>query len=453
MKSNSRSVFKEALSDIAAADVARNSFMLAASEPLRQLNEVGPAEEETPPIGSKKQDEDLLEKKDRNIHPFLAFAEYYSDNIFNARDNKESDFVTVISPGIWFNIPGIKERQENPTDIITSPLMPGGSAAGRFIRRYPSNYHIYGIYKMDIERHAKFHSEDVISHTVAGLAQYNFRWGLSVDVADQFLRTYMPRGEHATTELDKYKTNFFTAALNYEAGDRALLRVDYSNYWTRFDASRNDFRDRFDNALAGYVFYRIRPKLAIFGQYEFVDVSYVKNKMSDSSEYHYYGGLRWDITEKSTGAMKVGYGVKKFDDQTFGKFKNLIVEGQVDHKFSRRSSIELGISRATNESDISNLDFILSDSIRAGYLHLLTARLNGQLGLSYTRDRYHRDVTVGDETKPLINRFYTGTAALQYEFREWLKLDVGYRHSRRYSNFSIFDYVNNTIYFRLTGQL
>ena len=48
---------------------------------------------------------------------------------------------------------------------------------------------------------------------------------------------------------------------------------------------------------------------------------------------------------------------------------------------------------------------------------------------------------------------YNAGAALRYDFRDWLKFDAGYSYAKRISNFSDLDYVNKTIFFRLTATL
>jgi hypothetical protein len=92
--------------------------------------------------------------------------------------------------------------------------------------------------------------------------------------------------------------------VTYNAGERFMLRLDYANYFVDYTAFRNGFRDRNDNTVSAYVFYRVRPRTSLFYEYEFVDVGYSDNVLSDSAEHHSFLGVQWDVTAKSKGSVK-----------------------------------------------------------------------------------------------------------------------------------------------------
>jgi hypothetical protein len=46
-----------------------------------------------------------------------------------------------------------------------------------------------------------------------------------------------------------------------------------------------------------------------------------------------------------------------------------------------------------------------------------------------------------------------GVCALQYKFKEWLQMDLGYIYDKRDSSFAEFDYINNIGFLRITGSL
>ena len=120
-------------------------------------------------------------------------------------------------------------------------------------------------------------------------------------------------GTGITTELDKFKNNLANITLNYDITNRFKFKVDYSNFLVDYTARRNDFRDRSDNAVSGYLFYKIRPKTSsLFAEYEFLDIAYKTNDLFNSREHHWFGGVQWDITAKSKGSVKAGYGIKDF---------------------------------------------------------------------------------------------------------------------------------------------
>jgi len=143
--------------------------------------------------------------------------------------------------------------------------------------------------------------------------------------------------------------------------------------------------------------------------------------------------------------------MKDFTRENDGR--EFIFELQLDHKFTPKTSLKLVATRKTNETNISTADYILSDGLRARYLQRFTAKISGSVGLSYNNDKYHGELTFGGETRERDDDIYSASLALQYEFREWFKTDLGYLYSRRDSNFSEFDYSNNTFFIRITGSL
>lgn len=445
--------FREAFNDLVTLNWDQDVFMLASNQPAAEEQPADrPSAEESPPSGKSKTMEDIFERgrSGYNIHPFISFSGYYTDNLFNTRDDKKSDFYTRLSPGIWLAFPWIKEAGVSSQTDTGSP---GGLLHSRFPARYPGHIKTYLIYQADIERYTRNRSEDTTGHFLEGMVQYNFRNGLSIDVSDQFKKSYNERGTGAWFGLDKFISNYFSTVLSYEVGDRGMLRLDYTKYGLHYTASRNDFRDRSDNAVSGYIFYKLRPRLAVFGEYDYIDLNYVGDTLSGSREHHIFGGFRWDITAKSRGSVKVGYGIKDFEDTAVKSNNNLLFEAQLDHKFNTKTSVLLVASRKTNESDVAQANAIVSDSINATLTKRLATRLNGAIDLSYSNDNYQNDVTFGIETKQLRNQYYKAGVTLQYEFREWLKFDTGYMHSQRGSNFPIFNYKNNTIFFRITGSI
>jgi hypothetical protein len=81
-----------------------------------------------------------------------------------------------------------------------------------------------------------------------------------------------------------------------------------------YDQNENDDLKRVDHTCKGYIYFRVRPKIALFSGYELARIDYDENDNRDSTENRFFGGLQWNITEKSRGRIKGGYGVKEVDN-------------------------------------------------------------------------------------------------------------------------------------------
>jgi hypothetical protein len=437
-------------SSLSSGEIEQKNNLGKTSGEDKSIDKERPLLKEGEPIGRGKVTADIFGRRGGYLHPFLSVIEYYSDNVFNSKDAKNSDFVTVISPGIWMTFPHVYEKL---LSIDTSTLAPGGISLSRPNPEYFRRYQTYLFYNADIERFSKYTSGNTIDHKLEGLFQYNLRGGLSMELVDQFLASHDIWGTGTSTELDKFKSNLSNVILTYPISEKFKFRIDYSNFFVHYDASRNNFRDRDDNAFSGYIFYKFKPKTSVFVEYQFIDIKYNEGILSDSQEHHYFGGLQWDITAKSKGSIKTGYGIKDFSMSALQSSKDFILEAQIDHKFTPKTSLMLKASRKTNETNISATDFILTNSVEAKYVQKLTGKITGKLDFSYTNDTYKGALTFGGETKEIKDNYFTGAFALQYKFKEWLEMSMGYIHNMRDSNFSEFGYSSNIVFIRLTGSL
>jgi cell division septation protein DedD len=393
---------------------------------------------------------DVYGKRGGYLHPFLSITGYYTDNVFNTPDNEDSDFVTVLSPGIWLSVPRIKQKLVN---INTSTIAPGGYKVSRSSESFFRRYQVYLLYAADFELFSKYHSENFFGHRIEGLFQYNFRGGLTFEFVDQFLYSHDIRGTGISDELDKYYSNLANVRLRFDPGRKLWFMADYANFVVDYRDPINDFRHRNDHALSGYVFYKLQPKTSAFFQYQYIDVNYTNDILSNSEEHNMYGGLAWDITAKSQGSIKAGYGTKDFADPSIKNADNFILEAQLNHKFTPKTSVTLNAWRRTFETNISTTDYILSHGIEFGYNQQFTGRLMGNVRLSYINDLYKGDLTYDGVTKERKDDYYTGTIGLYYKFMDWLASGIGYTYTRRNSNFPEFEYTNNMFFFNLTGSL
>lgn len=403
------------------------------------------------PVGTPRQrvTGDVFGKRSGFVHPFLSVTGYYTDNVFYSNDEKEEDFITVFSPGIWLAVPHVHEKL---LKIETSDISPGGFSLSRYKPEEFKRYQFYLFYNADIEKFAKHSSEDAVNHKAEGFFQYNLRGGLSFEIMDQYIDSHDDRGSGIYDELDEFKTNLANIILKYALHERFEIRLDSSYFLVDYDKARNVYRDRNDWSLSAYVFYKTTPKTRFFMEYEYIDISYDRNILSDSQEHHYFGGIQWDITAKSRGSIKAGYGIKDFVSVR-DTSNDFIFEAQIDHHFTPKTSLMLKASRRTTETDISSTDFVISDALELEYLQRVTAKITADIKLSYTRDAYQDDFTYEGRTDLLDDDYYYGAFALQYKFREWLFADAGYIFMKRDSSFPDFDYTTNVVFFRITGSL
>ena len=421
-----------------------------------EVPEEAPGEEPSPEVETVETAErdgikskDIFGRKGGYIHPFLSITGYYTDNVFNSPVDKKSDFVTALTPGVWLAVPGINQKI---LSVSSSNTAPGGYRLSRSSENFFRRYQVYLLYAADIEYFSKYNSQNFTGHRIEGLFQYNLRGGLTFEFVDQYLISHdiIGTGIRTSDELDEFHTNLANPRLIYNTGKRWWFMVDYANFYVKYNEQRNAFRQRDDNAVSAYVFFRLQPKTSAFFQYQYIDINYRDDILSNSDEHNFYGGIAWDITAKSKGAIKAGYGTKDFADDTIENAKNFRLELQVNHRFTPKTSIMLNAWRRTDETNISTTDYILAHGIEFGYNQQFTGRLTGNARLSYIHDHYKGDLTYDWVTQERKDSYYIGTVSLFYRFREWVGAGIGYTWTKRDSNFPSFEYTSNMLWFNLS---
>jgi hypothetical protein len=389
---------------------------------------------------------EILGGKTGYIHPFLSVGELYKDNLFNSESDRESDFITMITPGIWFVLPASRYPLIRLSTLNTSP---GGLELSRFRSKAASRIQAYAKYQANILLHDEFDSEDHVNQRAEGFFQYNFRGGLSIDVMDIYELDHDAYGTGISTSLDKFKSNLVSSTVSYEFSPKTRIEGEYGFYTLDYSADRNAFRDREDNSFAGRFFYRFLPKTSALLEYNFIDIDYDEDVISDSEEHQVYAGVEWIATVKSRLRAKVGYGLKDFDATGSDEVENLLAEIQFHHRFTPKSYLELKATRKTNETDIAGTAYSLSHRVQLRYFQTIMPKLMTSANIYYARTGYRGGGTSGDRR----DNHYGAGLDLKYTLTRWLVVSGGYDYLKRDSSFSDSDYDRNNVYLNLIFAL
>jgi len=393
---------------------------------------------------------DVFGRAGHYVHPFVSGGYSYNDNITNTRDNPESDTAWHVTPGIWLAVPGVKGEYAG---ISTSSFTPGGLA---FDFERPAAFRRYQAYLLagaDLQRYLDHPEEDTTDSKVEGLFQYNFRGGLSANLADQYYNGHDVRGTGISTELDKFTTNLATLVLTYDLSSKFALRADLGNFDVNYDGARNDYRDREDNALATYLYYKYSAKTALFLEYLFLDIAYDQDYGLDSREHHVYGGLRWKLSDKSRGTLQAGWVDKTFAAPGAGSQGEFSVSLSGSHNLSSKTSLSVSAARRLVEPDMPGASFSLSHSLSAGLNQQLTGKISGSLSVSYTSQDYDSLLRYGAEMQQRSDKIYSLSPGVSYRLTRWLAARLSCSYTERDSNFDEFDYTGKSVMLSLGMEM
>ncbi len=383
------------------------------------------------------------------FHPYLTVSGLYDDNVFNSTDDAISDTAFVISPGIWFAIPGTREKLLN---LETDNLTPGGlrlvKDRGREFKRFQGYLH----YGADLTRYSDVENNDTDDQRLEGYLQFNFRGNMTFEVLDIYQDDHNGWNTGISDTLSEFKSNLAGGRVTYTR-NRLRLRGDYTNYTVSYDDAVNQARDRRDNKAAAWLYYKISSKSTVFAEYDYLDVSYDNASYLDSDEHHLYGGFRWRITGKTMGEVKLGYLMKDFTDERLDDAGDFIMQAWVDYDLSAKTRLKVTASSTIEEPDIYSLESVTSNRVDLLYTHDLTHKITANIGAGYTSKGYGGVYSYQGVEAERDDDEWQFRLFVDYDIQDWLGLRASYDYFNRDSNFSGFSYTDNKVLLSLSLRI
>jgi len=395
--------------------------------------------------GTGKISGDIFEKRGRYYHAFLSLYGAYDDNIFNTDEDEESDFITVISPGFQLVFPATRVK---PLSIGTATTTSGGLVYDRFEAPGFQQFQSYLAYNPRVFVYAENTDENTVNHEFQGSLQYNLRGGLSFNLVDRFVQDFDRDEAGVSTETDTFRSNLANLIVSYAITEKTLFRIDYGNFIVFYTDAKNEDRNRVDNAGSGYLFFKIRSKTSLFAQYNIIDISYDEDSIRDSREQRLLGGVYWNLTEKTKGSFRVGYGLREFDDTQIEDGEGIVFEARLDYQVTVKTSLGFGAFHRNEETPDLTADYVVTTSTTATYRQKLTDKFTFGFELLYRNEDYQ-----GGVAKERSDQFFSASPSIKYAFRDWLSAGFTYGFRKRNSNDEAFDYTGNRVVFELRGAI
>lgn len=351
----------------------------------------------------------------------------YSDNIFATRNDKEDDFITIISPYLE-----VKSRGENLRFGFDA-----GADLGIYTENDRENYEDYwGGFEASFGlgraaeffgggRYSKLHEDRGSPDDAQGL------YPTVYDNAEAFFGVQL-RG------------SAFTARLG-----GTFERLDYEDVQATAGIVNNDDRDRDQLSLGARVGYRTSPGLEFFVQgtsdarrYDQVPDDNLQDR--DSDGYSAGLGIQFRRGAAVEGEVHAGYMDQDYSDPALKDVSTLDAGGLVRWRPSSATVVSGSLDRSVEETTLLDVSSYVWTSFGVG-VHRdlrrdLSVSLDGTLG--------RRDFQ-GISRKDDIADFGMGIA---YYFQPRLFVGLDYRFVNQNSNVSKFDYTDNRVFLHLGAQ-
>lgn len=351
------------------------------------------------------------------LHPYVSLETTYTDNLFLSETGIKGDVINVISPGLKFilgeQVPGKdNDRLELDMGVAANVF----SYNPRLNRQQP-----YGRLSAQVGRgNNKF------------ILDSSFR-------KDYAVNSSLTTGSSGLTNYTLNDTNVIWGYEKKRFGfDLGYNRTAYL-YAGRYKAS-NSYTDQ-TYMLTG--FFQYFPKTRLLVEYDYGRVDYTKTaSTTNDNRYHrLWVGVKGNITKKTSGLVKYGYEARDYKGKKDKDGDTVKVE--LEHKYSRRTSLLFSVTRGLKEATTisDTFDEGLDSSLRL--IYVFNRRLSMTSGFSYINDKYksgRKDYT------------YSPLVYLQYNFQKWLKMRLGYKYQERDSN-QVDNSYKNHVYSLETGVI
>ncbi len=383
------------------------------------------------------------------VHPYLTLTGEYTDNLYNVGDETTSNFLTTISPGIWFALPRTKTI---PITITPHNTSAGGLRGSLATYQGYERIQAYLLGGLDIKNYSEDSDLNKTDGKLEAFLRYNLRGGLSFQVVDRYSQSQdsFGNGDATADNLRRYDSNLAMATVDWRFTPKLRGVLDLSNFYLDYKDDRNNEYDRSDNGASFTAYYRYSPKTSFFLGYKYVDVAYDTAVERDNTQNFVHGGISWTPSEKTTLSARLGYQKRSYeDDSSDSADTNELTTGiQLDYKISEKTAIAFSVTRQVEEADTAGAlgETVLSSNVR--YRQRFTNRISGSIGFGYENTEYDSLTPPNREDKR-----YSFRPALQYRFSNWLMFELAYRYEKRDSTDVLYEYDSHSILFSLRSSL
>lgn len=350
-------------------------------------------------------------------YPSIAVSTRHDDNLFRSETNEKSTLLGIVAPAIELVV------QDN-------------------IKKLKLDYNIEaGFYDVSGQ-------DDYVDQELLGIFEYHPTDRITTELSAEYLKLHDPRGTERTEgdlnlsfHPDRWHSYGVAGLLKYGTPN-ATGRIELETSYVTKDYDNNrEFtfvRDRDDFDLRGTFFYRIRPKTALLFEITYADFEYDQAAAGeptlDSTDVEALVGVSWDATYKTTGYAKLGYANKDFDSDLRKDADDF--RWEVGVKWSPRSYSTVNISTEQRRDESDGIgDSIDVAEIDFSWNHQWRDRFSTTVEFLYGEDEY-------DPSPRSDTRIRTGLK-LNYDWRRWARVIVGYQYENRDSNINIFNYDRN----------
>jgi hypothetical protein len=332
------------------------------------------------------------------LKPQLSVSEVYNDNIFFRNEDKVSDLISILSPGLDLQV---GDKDYNYIDLS---------------------------YTYDRLLYADNSSQDANQHRI-GIANYFQHSRLTLSGHDSIDMLSSPIGGGISFRGGKVaRVMYFDEyRLAYDLSEKTSPYIDFLNTDSDFEEGLPLYDSRTLRGTAGFE-YKAFSKTSFFGEFYVGNTSNHENAplpfYPSVMMYGAFLGVRGSFTEKLTGSAKAGYEIRTYEDDSPSSGLP-VVELDLSEQFSENTTVGLTYTHRQYESVQFTRSAYTGDSITAAVLQQIgnEDRFRANLRATYSSSAYDSNPVYNGERQ---DNLILAQLTVSYDFKLWLHGFIGY---------------------------
>ncbi len=297
------------------------------------------------------------------------------------------------------------------------------------------------LYDITIGRYSQSSADNYTDQRIKGLGEFVFTEKVGLKLGVDYSRNHDQRGSTdrgIAGVPDEYRItnpNLFLSLGGKDAIGRVEVEAGSANRRYLNNRTTTLSSDRDSDNFAGRFFMRVAPKTAFLFEAREDRIDYkLGTSVQDSKERRYLAGLTWDVTDATSGSIKVGQIRKDFAAASRRDYSGTGWEANLSWKPLSYTKFDFFTIKTFAESTGLG-DFTLSKKFGANWQHTWNSKVSSVVSLSRNDDDF-----VGNTRADSTDSF---GLKLNYKLMRWLTIGGEYNNTSRDSNTSGFNYKKN----------
>lgn len=322
-------------------------------------------------------------------------------------------------------------RSSNTTVARPSVVAEVKNSGNRYTLAYNGNYTNYS---SDSNFNAKHHDL-----TLAGDTYFTARSRLALAVGSTD-RTDEP-GSTTNTQsstVDRWTGRNLRGLYAYGAdGAKGRFELEGSSSTKRYQNNlANTAGGNLDtSALSGRFYWRVMPNTYATAELRSIDNDYINNKSSNNTDTRTLVGVTWDVTQITSGSLKVGQQKKSFDssaDRSTGTY-----EAQIN--WAPRTYSTFTVSARRSDEDATGIGSTVANTqYGIDWVHGWSQSLQSTVSVANTDAKYRNGGRQDDTLSTSVG--------LKYTYSSNVGLTLELNNTERDSNTTGFNFKRNTVF-------